>query len=242
MCGIYKITNKINQKCYIGQSIDIKRRWRSHKNDAAKIDYPLYLAFHKYGIENFSFEVIEECDRDKLNEREIYWIEYYNSYYQGYNQTLGGNAFSHIVKISDEDLFIILDLLKNTNVTQKQIAENFGVGEDTISEINNGKTRVVKGYDYPVRAFKKEYLCLDCGKRISHTSLRCEECAKKKVRKVERPSREELKVFIRTYPFTKLSEKFGVSDNAIRKWCKTYGLPSSSREIKKISEEDWNKI
>lgn len=242
MCGIYKITNKINQKCYIGQSVDIKRRWRSHKNDATKIDYPLYLAFHKYGIENFSFEVIEECDRDKLNEREIYWIEYYNSYYQGYNQTLGGNSFSHIVKISDEDLFIILDLLKNTNISQKQIAEDFGVGEDTISEINNGKTRVIKGYSYPIRAFKKEYLCLDCGKRISHTSLRCEECAKKQMRKVDRPSREELKTLIRTNPFTKLSEKFGVSDNAIRKWCKAYRLPYSSREIKKISEEDWNRI
>ena len=66
MIGIYKITNKINGKCYIGQSINIKQRWKGHRKDAFWLNgpdyqYPLYKAIRKYGIENFSFEVIEEC-------------------------------------------------------------------------------------------------------------------------------------------------------------------------------------
>ena len=93
MIGIYKITNKINNKCYIGQSIDINRRWLEHKNpnnwDRKSI---LYDAFKKYDIENFSFEIIEECAQEELNEKEKYWIQYYNSYYNGYNSTLGGDG------------------------------------------------------------------------------------------------------------------------------------------------------
>lgn len=97
MIGIYKITNKINGKCYIGQSNNIERRWNDHKipsswNDPNKssYNYPLYAAFRKYKLENFIFEVIEECNQEELNDKEIYWIQYYNSYYDGYNQTIGG--------------------------------------------------------------------------------------------------------------------------------------------------------
>lgn len=63
MIGIYKITNKINHKCYIGQSNHIEKRLRDHKTYEWKRhpEYPLYKAFIKYGIENFTFEVIEEC-------------------------------------------------------------------------------------------------------------------------------------------------------------------------------------
>ena len=94
MCGIYKITNLINGKVYIGQSIDIKRRWGEEKNGSKNpnsnaYDYPLQRGFRKYGIENFSFEVIEECDKDILSEKEIYYIDLYNSCLEGYNQTLG---------------------------------------------------------------------------------------------------------------------------------------------------------
>lgn len=47
---------------------------------------------NKYGISNFTFEIIEECDKQSLNEREIYWIEYYDSFHNGYNMTIGGTA------------------------------------------------------------------------------------------------------------------------------------------------------
>ena len=97
MIGIYKIENKINHHVYIGQSINIKQRWIQHKvpsswNDPIRDSYnnKLYGAFRKYGLDNFDFSIIEECAIEKLNEREIYWIKYYNSCENGYNLTIGG--------------------------------------------------------------------------------------------------------------------------------------------------------
>ena len=91
---IYKITNKINGKIYVGQTIkNYEERFRQHRLNYNKEYFSqivLYKAFKKYGIENFSFEMIEEVEREKLDEREKYWIEYYNSYFNGYNSTLGG--------------------------------------------------------------------------------------------------------------------------------------------------------
>ena len=98
ICGIYKITNKINNHCYIGQSINIHERWQEHKKTAFNpqknsYNYPLYRAFRKYGIENFLFEIIEECDVDNLTTREQYYIKYYDTYHNGYNQTSGGEGY-----------------------------------------------------------------------------------------------------------------------------------------------------
>ena len=86
--------------------------------------------------------------------------------------------------------------------------------------------------------------CIDCGKNISKSSTRCMECeAKHKTSKeVIGISREELKTLIRSMPFTKIGEKYSVSDNAVRKWCDKYSLPRKVSEIKKISDEEWLKI
>ena len=108
MIGIYKITNKINNHCYIGQSINIEQRWQGHRSDWKKgVCYPLYLAFTKYGIENFSFEIIEECSLELLNEKEVYWIEYFDSFYNGYNQTLGGNQ-SRFITVEKAELIKVI--------------------------------------------------------------------------------------------------------------------------------------
>lgn len=97
MQGIYKITNLINQKSYIGKSKNIEERWKSHLRPSswtAQPNKPLYRAFKKYGIQNFSFTVLEELlEYDKKsNEREKYWIQYFNTYKNGYNATLGGDG------------------------------------------------------------------------------------------------------------------------------------------------------
>lgn len=245
MIGIYKITNKYNNKSYIGQSIDIKRRFRDHKNYPIEYsDYPLYRAFRKYGIDNFLFEVLTECPIDKLNEEEKKYIKHYNSYYNGYNQTTGGQGSSNQAnKLSKEDVKIIYDLLMNTTILQKDIAIMFNVGEDTISEINNGKTRINKNLSYPLRKRKRIFYCIDCGKEISFGSTRCLTCNNKiKLKNSNIPKREELKVLIRTKPFTQIGEQYEVTDNAVRKWCDKYNLPRKKSEIKKYSEEDWSKI
>ena len=90
--GIYKVTNKINGKVYIGQSVDIGKRWRQHMT--AKDDIYFHKAIQKYGVENFEWEVIEQCKKKDLDEREIYWIEYYDSFNKGYNRTKGGEGNS----------------------------------------------------------------------------------------------------------------------------------------------------
>lgn len=117
--GIYKITNKINQKHYIGKSKNIEQRWKYHiyhKDSYKEYDKALYRAFRKYGIDNFTFEIIEEIanyeNTDFVNQREKYWIDYYNSFNStGYNETLGGDGGQTTLnprqvfgKITDEEV------------------------------------------------------------------------------------------------------------------------------------------
>ena len=102
MYSVYKITNLINGKNYIGSSVNVEKRWKKHiqcsKNvNDYKYNYPLYQAFRKYGINNFSFEIIKD-DFNSVEEMQQYEYEmiiYYNSYTNGYNQTLNTNS-NHI--------------------------------------------------------------------------------------------------------------------------------------------------
>lgn len=99
-CGIYRITNKVNGHMYIGMSKDIKSRIKNHYSHGLNgkrqddLDKPLYKAFKKYGIENFDWDILEECSEDKLKEREIYWIKYYGTYEnrEYYNETPRGDC------------------------------------------------------------------------------------------------------------------------------------------------------
>jgi len=93
MGEIYKITNKINNKNYIGQTTKTTNvRFAEHLKDMWNHVSPLYHSMHKYGIQNFSVDCLEECEDENLNERESYYISLYDSYRKGYNQTLGGGG------------------------------------------------------------------------------------------------------------------------------------------------------
>ena len=91
--GIYKITNIKTKECYIGQAIHIKERWAEHAKCGLGIDTPagnkLYKAIQEFGLWNFSFEVLEVCPQNQLNEKEKYYIDLYSSYDYGYNSTRG---------------------------------------------------------------------------------------------------------------------------------------------------------
>lgn len=90
---------------------------------------------------------------------------------------------------------------------------------------------------------KTFHYCKDCGKILyDSSSQRCPECASKERRVCERPNREELKELIRTKPFTQIAVNFGVSDNAIRKWCKSMNLPTTKKEINSIPNLIWETI
>jgi group I intron endonuclease len=83
--GIYKITSP-SGKVYIGQSINIQKRWKEYKKlYNCKNQVKLYNSFFKYGVENHQFEIIEECSELNLNKQERYWQDYYNSFYKGLN-------------------------------------------------------------------------------------------------------------------------------------------------------------
>lgn len=93
--GIYGIKNKVNNKIYIGQTYDFQYRWGRHKavlRTNTHSNRKLQFAWNKYGENNFEFVIIEECDLDIINEREIYWIEFYDSLNSGYNLCEGGDG------------------------------------------------------------------------------------------------------------------------------------------------------
>lgn len=242
--GIYKYQNKINGKIYIGQSKNIENRKAAHttrtfNNSNWNTEYNsiIHQAIRKYGIDNFDFEIIEECLISKLDEKEIYWIDYYNSYYNGYNITKGGKSGSYFL-YNDTIIEKVVDLLKNTELTHSEISNITGLENSYISNIRNGKYRVLNSEVYPLRPLnkiysKEKYCCMECGIEINKdtkTNL-CQECYKKSTRKVERPTAIELAEEVVVNGFSATGRKYNVSDTAIKKWCISYGIGRLKSEV-----------
>ena len=94
-CGIYKITNIETGQCYIGQSVELRNRLRDHIKAGLGINSSnnkFYSEMKTIGPEKFMYEILEECDRNQLNERERYWIDFYESIDFGYNTTIGNKG------------------------------------------------------------------------------------------------------------------------------------------------------
>lgn len=240
MIGIYKITNTINNKIYIGQSVNIHRRWRQHINRAGQDNTPLHSAIYKYGIDNFVFEIVEECTIDLLDSMEQKWIQYYNSIIpHGYNVSLGGQrskgaVYAHFDSLEIEDIVHLLQ--HNFEITINEIAAMYGVSFQTISDINTGRSYVNEQLKYPLReryaAQRKDYKCTICGAPVYRGSVCCAKCAQEANRKVERPDKISLAKEIVECGFEATGRKYGVSGNAIKKWCKEYGIPYLKNELK----------
>jgi group I intron endonuclease len=97
ICGIYIIKNDVNSKVYIGQSVDIVCRYRAHQYSgsnpkAQDAHLQIHKAMNNIGVSHFWYEILEECELEKLDEREIFYIALYDSYEHGYNMTLGGSS------------------------------------------------------------------------------------------------------------------------------------------------------
>ena len=126
---IYKITNKLDGKLYVGKTCTtINIRWSHHLDDYTKKDYHLYRAMRKYGVENFEIEPIEQCPDNLLNEREIYWIEKLDTFHNGYNKTIGGEGRT---QISREEV----KALWESGLSVKAIAEQLDVWYTSIVDI-----------------------------------------------------------------------------------------------------------
>ncbi len=148
MIGIYKITNKINNLSYIGQSTQIEQRFREHKksyNWYREKNKKLYKDILEYGVDNFSFEILEECSMEELNDKEQYYIKYYNTYPNQYNMTPGGqfNAEeshpSH--KLTRQDIINIRSRYNNQE-RKNEVYEDYKnlIGESGFHKIWNGDT------------------------------------------------------------------------------------------------------
>lgn len=96
VCGIYKIKNQINGLCYVGQSKDIDERWKTHMKCGLGVETEtkgkkLHEAMKQYGVHNFTFEILEICSENKLNEKEKFYIDIEQAFTCGYNLTKGNN-------------------------------------------------------------------------------------------------------------------------------------------------------
>lgn len=136
---IYKVTNVINGKIYIGQTIQsVKARWYRHcgKSGISKAELNTHFkrAILKYGKENFLVETIETCDATKLNEREKYYIKYYDSFNKGYNSTIGGQDGSKPFKTTkDEENQIIA--LYEYGFSLREIGKEFNLDKTTVKGV-----------------------------------------------------------------------------------------------------------
>lgn len=232
MIGIYKFTNNKNGMSYIGQSTNIKKRYNQHKN----VDHEstvFHDAIREFGFDSFDFEIIETCKRSELNQKEIFYIQKYNTLYpNGYNKAPGGQI-GHPMKLSSiEDVNEIIKLLKNTNMTNIEIGSLYHVSDQTISDINNGRIWYNDEISYPIRKpvhIKKTY-CKECGKELYkyNNSGLCRKCLN--LQGKQPPiSKDELIQLLFEHSFTYVGKLFNVTDNAVRKWCDKYNIPRHSK-------------
>lgn len=119
----------------------------------------------------------------------------------------------------------------HSDLIDKQLSSSFI--EDRAKEIDNKIDLLKHG---------KSYYCRECGAIVSYKNEYCPQCAAIRRRIVERPDRETLKNDIRTLPMVQVGRKYKVSDNAVRKWCTSMGLPSKKTEINNYTDEEWKKI
>ena len=178
---IYKITNIQNNKVYIGQTIrPVEYRFNRHINDALNniLNTHFARAIRKYGPKNFKFQVIDNAEtQDELNKKEQYWIQYYNSVEEGYNETdaiskCGGNTYQ---SKTEEEMEVIKEKIRQTKLGAKNPMArkikriNIITGEvdifDTIIScakacgINNGKTSITTRLNGQTKSpFKKTWI------------------------------------------------------------------------------------
>ena len=147
--GIYKYQNKINGHIYIGQSTNIERRCQQHIYDANNPERRgtgLEIAIRKYGIENFTFEIVEQCGIEQLDERERYWINYYDSFENGYNQTPGekvlrGEDHPRAI-LTEQEVYNIREQYAQ-GIQRKKVFEPFikqGITERSLLKVWNNET------------------------------------------------------------------------------------------------------
>lgn len=136
---IYLITNEINSKVYIGQTVQsLKKRFSGHccysKSDRSENMY-IKRAIHKYGKDKFHISLLEECPIENLNNREKYWINFYNSYNEGYNLTKGGqdSNYFNLHRLEDTvDIKKFEQYILEFKPLASEVAKHFGISKCSV--------------------------------------------------------------------------------------------------------------
>ena len=210
---IYKITNILNQKSYIGKTIrDPEIRWNEHKQDNKHPNLPLQRAFKKYGINSFSFEIIEEVKEELLDEREKYYIKKFNTYKQGYNATLGGEGgVTHT--LPKEEIEKILTLWKQ-KCTISQISKITGHSFSAIQ--NHIKKTGITNEQY------KKQIKLNKNKALKNIKLRERQNLKKENKFTKEQEKIIFEDFNNFYSCTYISKKIKCSYKKLYNFLKNF--------------------
>lgn len=253
MTGIYMFTNRCSGKSYIGQSVNIEKRYDSHLFKLSEKSL-FHDELRYYGIQNFDFEILEECNVQDLDDREMFYIKKYNTISpNGYNLTAGGGNSPHLNSLkSFEDVDRIIKLLKEDTMTNGQIGAIFGISDQMVSDINSGRSWKRDGQKYPVRDgrhkricgddidvrfsnawFSKGRICSCCGAIITNTSKTgmCRGCYDDS-RALNIPTKEALESELRHNSFESVAKNHKVTSNSVRKWCRKYGMSDRAEDYK----------
>ncbi|MEC2376244.1 GIY-YIG nuclease family protein, partial [Bacillus thuringiensis] len=169
MICIYRLRNKINEKNYIGQTTNFKRRMIRHKADSKHPEpiYKIHRAIKKYGIDNFEITVLEECTEEMLDEREIYWVSHFDSFNNGYNMTGGGNGFgigegSPSSRISTLTAKRIIKIKLETVAPYREVANYLNCTLGTFNNVGNNSWQYLNNQiddfsDEVVEYFRNKY-------------------------------------------------------------------------------------
>lgn len=146
-----------NKIVYVGQSVEINTRHKQHmlydpyNPNTKEYNYPLSQGVRKYGDQAYELIILEEnIPLSKLDEREIFWIDYYDTYYHGYNQTKGGSSPNKSI-YDDELIHNIIIMLQDNKLSLTEIAQKTGLSLTHIYNINIGERRPQPNLHYPIR-------------------------------------------------------------------------------------------
>lgn len=189
MAFIYKITNDVNEKVYIGKTLhSVEKRWKEHIKDSKRErteNRPLYRAMNKYGVEHFHIETIEECVEEIAEEREVFWIKEYNSFGKnGYNATIGGDGKSYVHRalilwfwLGNMTSKSIKKLTGYDGETIRKVLKSYGVTDKELQDRGKVNLRPVAMYSLDgehIKDFKSvSDACAFVGTDPRHTHISC---------------------------------------------------------------------
>lgn len=200
---------------YIGQSRHIERGWREHiKGNEESV---ISKAIQKYGKENFEFGVIEWCPKDKVFDREEYYIKKYGTFKKGYNMTTGGDGVKGYIKIlTEDDVWEIIHDLK-AGKSSEYIADKYCISVGYVSKLNLGESWYFEGVEYPIRKSRYDII-------------------------IKTIDKDELLKDVATLGFKGAGIKHDMTGNGIKSRCRSVGLPTNIKDIRRLYGVDENPI